>query len=175
MQIAKYPLKIWMELYNQFSICFSNGISSWKTSAPQQTSGDPICNESEPNAEKTSNIWICMQLIRHYLKFSIKDSVGELIGRFVGNSIQIFNGYFAMCICVPVVYKYVPILIWMVSYISVMHSPFVEQSVGMLDEIFVLLNILVISLGRMQTDCATHNKCISEVHDTIRNRIGTHF
>ena len=29
------------------------------------------------------------------------------------------------------------------------------------------MNIWVIYLGDIQTDCATHNECISEVHDTI--------
>ena len=39
----------------------------------------------------------------------------------------------------------------------------------------IWLNICVIYLGDIQSDCATHNEYISEVHDTIRIKIGTYL
>ena len=42
-----------------------------------------------------------------------------------------------------------------------------QIELGIWDEIFLPLNIWVIYLGDIQTDCTTHKECISEVHNTI--------
>ena len=42
-------------------------------------------------------------------------------------------------------------------------------------KIFLPLKLWVIYLGDIQTDCATHNESISEVHDTIWIKVGTYL
>ena len=40
-------------------------------------------------------------------------------------------------------------------------------------EIFLTLNLWVNHLSDLQTDCATHNQCMSEVHDTVWIKVNT--
>ena len=137
--------------------------------------GDQNYTESESNAKEPSNIWMCIQLTGHYLTFSIKDSVGDSIWNFVG----LFHSDVQLTFCnlhlhssgLQMCTHFNPNDV----YTSDMYSSCVEQSAGILDEIFLPLNVKVISLGHTLTDCATHNKCTFEVHDTTRTKTCTHL
>ena len=45
--------------------------------------------------------------------------------------------------------------------------------VNVWNDMFLPLNALVIHLCDVQTDCATHSKCVSKVHDATQLKIST--
>ena len=77
---------------------------------------------------KSPDVYIVGRTIPKLL-MQLNVSLEIYVGNSLDKSIEIFNEYFALCSCIPVVYKYVPILIRIASCTSDIHPLCVAQYV----------------------------------------------
>ena len=87
----------------------------------------------------------------------LNNSLKSHLGKSLENSIENFIGYFVLCICIPLVYKYVHITIRVVSCISDIYSLNVAQcvciSLTQMSQIFNGKNILSIYTCAITIHC----------------------